>query len=1152
MMTRAFAAAQQTLRLINRKVELERLKKAICEPGQDTRLLIIKAPGGLGKTRLLLEAVWRAGHTNIFPQRGPVGPDYDWRVQQQIIISGIMDFSESRLHIFDKFTEQLRQSFDWHPQAEFPKYDSALSTYRRRSKDHVDFSAIKMAADQAHTAFFEDYQRLTQDYRLVWVLDTLEQLRYPGALWLKEKNLLTSEDLNFSTRERLLSLLAQNRLPNTTIVLAGRPSAAEYFKELIKAAGNHCTVEDPIDLTVFSPEDTKNYLLQLEQDYTRDPGRPDFNPDVAEALAAMATLEAGPEGETAKVDQDRITVLHQFTGGKPVLLALFTDLIVEGKQEPEALRLTPAEAQRRLQTEALTDIQFDIEAEFIKLIFAQTGDLRSRILVALVRARRGLGLDQLEFILGSAPGQDPAEWAGDKELRRKIEAELDEQNPFSLRYLSFVKSGLGGRLILQDELYRIYDEHMAREPHSRQDETNARATLYRQLHALAKTQINRLKAERNKQHRKDEDTLVWASPARALTNTFRYVGQVEEDKLIDLEEQILEAELERIHYKLRLNPDEGIFDWYVDPSEQRAQTVGLDRELQSQIELWRFAQYNPAEEHWRNFINTPEQNWPRLERVIAADDVTRWIKQFFNRNHYERAVAFIDQVETAIPTLSEPARSILSHPFFKDERISWKEFTQTYLSQDVEDNIKNLQDVIQKTSTLLRENFAETNQFGLNPDTAQIRLRRILGVTYNNLGYSYTVLGEYRAAVQAYTRALRYLQDTGFFSMQANIRNNLSRALSELGLITRAERICRDGLTLREELGHEAPIAWSHSTLALIYNNGMRPENAWVEAATAVAYFRKLLLDRGHGLALYQLAESLRRLATSPHKKQDTPEQLFETAMEAIDKAVEIFSDSPEKLRLIEMNIEQGCLYRDYMHYLKQQKQAHYGDYINKAVKPLNRAREQAKKLGYPRHQLDALVDLAWAYYYAGDFSAAQTAFQDSLNLAATLQQANCFLVKGQTPPKPTATEPYVFMLLGKLWAVQGRMHMDRFGERREEIRKMQPDDRAARIAAVHQDNIAQQALQAAAEAFVLALGYNELYSTRSPYLPIIFDMLYDYLKSFNATELQDFYHYQDQARKEYRVTEIVPEDVTDIETFLLQSFGDYFETAPEGNTPEA
>jgi tetratricopeptide (TPR) repeat protein len=1088
-------------------MKLDRINDAISRPGSDSRILRINGDGGLGKTRLLYETLWRTGHPTIFPNQ----VKESWNIKDKIIVSDVLDFSESKLHTFDDFIERLRESFNWHIKAEFPRYDSALSTYRRRRKDHVDFGAIKNAGEQARQDFFRDYRQLAKTHRLVWVLDTIEQLLYPGAPWLKTKVLLDSDDLDFSTREQIIHLLENELLPNTTILLAGRPSCAEYYNELISRTQGKLIEEKPIDLRTFSLDDTKNYLLQLEKDFSAE--FPQNGADLVEPIKAITS------------NNDRIEVLYRYTGGKPVLLALFTDLLVEGVEIPEALQDTLKQAESRLKEYTIEQIQFEIEAEFINLIFYKTGDIRSRILTALVRARRGLDLERLAFYFGSKPDQDLSNWQADPKLRHEISAELDEKNRHSLRYLSFVKRGYGGRLILQDELYRIYDQHMAIDTVSRQDEILARKAIYTQLHDFAKGEIKKLKNERNKTRKKDEDSLVWTSPAEALSKTFRYPGRVEEDSRIALEEQLLEAELERLHYKLRLRPIKGIFDKFADTSERQQRTGEDYQDLQVQIELWRFAQYNSAEEYWRNFLDVSQENWPDLEQIIAADDVNRWIRRFFTRGHYARVVAFVDQVDRELIHLDEVTRNILRHPFFSSERRCWREFGETYLGLSTQESISNLQNTIKDVEQLLVENFSEENKFGLDPDTVKTRLYRILGVGYNDLGYSLNTKGQYRESCLAYTRALRYLRGTDFRGTQALVRNNLSRVLSELGLVARALRICRDGLSLREELGYEAPIAGSHSTLALIYNNGMQPENAWVEAAMAVAYFRKLESERGHGLALFHLAEALRRLASTPRQKLDSPDRLFQTAMEAIDKAVEIFKDNPEKMRLIEVSIEQGCLYRDYMYYLKVENYANHMDYFNDAVNPLKRAITLAKELGYLRHQLDAQVDLAWTYYYASHEDAAERAFHDSLDLASQFNDQSCFLSEGAKPPEPNKAEPHMFMLLGKAWALMGQLHMDRF-IRQQETLQGKFSDRQARVIAIHKDKDAQKSLKEAAKAFVLALAYNKLYSARSPSTPIMFDRLYEYLKKFNRTELWDFSRYQKDMQEKYRVSEITPTDL--------------------------
>ncbi|MBN1995307.1 MAG: hypothetical protein JW953_21645 [Anaerolineae bacterium] len=1136
MITPTFAVARRTERIVNRIAELKKLEQAICQPGLDTRVVIIKAPGGLGKTRLLLETLWRIGHHQSFLYLSPPNIDEIWTTTTPVIISNIVDFSDVRLHTFEHFLQILRDSFSWHEQAQFQAYDDAVVEYKRKRRDQADYSSVEAAAAKAEGAFFEDYRQLAGEYRLVWALDTAEQLSYAGASWLWETGLLSPKDIGFSTQQRLLELLQQGKLPNTTILLAGRPEAEAYFEQLIEAAhhpDSRFSLET-IELDVFNVEDVQTYLNQLAQDYQAQPGSD-------EAIAAHL--------QNIAQDQDRIKVLHLYTAGQPVRLALFVDILIEGKKEPVALQDTFAQAKERIQKEGLEKIQFEIEAEFIRLLFATTDDLRPRIMTALVRARHGLDAKRLNFILGSLPNADPAAWKTDPILNHEIEQELAFDNPYSLHRLSVVKTRADGRLILQDELYRIYAENMAANEIDRKDEAQARLQLYRKLQKFADWEIDQLNEIRTQIRKEDERSLHWESPARALSMKLRSLGITEEHERFALEEHVLAARLERLHYELRIDPDAGFNDTYYDIAEQMSRANDLEADVQIQIELWRFL----TDPYTRAFINLPprpsmvnDTSWDTLERAAIQDDVTRWIKRFFLTKQYHRAIEFADQVEQIIPALPEPLQKTLAHTFSRGERICWQEFSRVYLGENIPDAIARLETTAKQLERLLsHKGIPEQEEFSLLEHPAEIRLRRVIGLNYNFLGYGHVTQGHYRQAGQYYATALRYLRDTGFWARQAITRNNLSRVLSEMGLINRAGRICRDALELREELGFENPIAFSHNTLAVIYNNGRQPENAWPEAARAVVYFRKLEDPRGLGLALTELCEALRRLTTSKVPKVvDTPEELLDTAATAIAEAVEIFEQySPEVMRRIEALIEQGCLYRDYMYYLKTHhpdQSSRITQYRNRAISLLKTALELSTERGFARHQLDAQNDLAWTYYYAGETEAAEQAIEDTLKLVPP----ESLLKKDSSPPCPTDAESYIFMQLGKVWAVRGRLRLDRFIKIAAAIRASLENKQAGRLA-VRNDPQATKMLEQAAEAFVLSLGYNQLYSTRSTVISVSLDILYDYLKKFNRFEMTDFFKYQRQARAEYRIDEIEPEDPTDLEVFLLQSFGDYFEPVP-------
>ncbi len=1138
-----FAAARMTERMVNREQELKDLEDAVCQSGYDTRVVIIEGQGGFGKTRLLNEALWRAGHPKAFTARVASIPNEKWSATQPCVISDLLDFTDTRLHTFNHFIEILRNSFAWHEAIEFPTYDAAIISYKRKLKDQAEYSVVKKAAEEAIHSFFEDYKQISKTYRLVWSLDTAEQLSHAGAAWFKE-DLLTANDLNFSTQQELLERLKAGALPNTTIILVGRPEAQNYFEQLKAAAdapGSQFK-QKSVTLQAFEAKEVKTYLEELAQDYQT---LPDFDDDTAAYLKAMAE------------DEDRYKVLHLYTGGQPVRLALFVDILVEGKQEPEALQDTFEQAKQRVgwkdkeqpDEETLIKLRFEIEEEFINLLFVKTSNIRSRILTALVRARRGLDHERLYFILGNVSETDVKEWEKDLLLHKAIEQEMDPNNSDSLWRLSFIKPGVGGRLILQDELYRIYDEHMAAQDTSREDETKERQKLYRQLQAFAQQKIDRLRKIQAQNREEDESSLRWESPARALLMKFRYWGETEEEKRIALNESLLEAQLEKLHYEFRAAPDEAFNDAYNDFAEQMWRAGNQEADAQVQIELWRLLK----DEYARRFVELKPRRsmvknstpWQTLERAAEQDDITRWIKRFFLRKEYKRAVEFAEAVEKRIETLPEDSQITLSHTFSRGERTCWQEFARIYLGQDVSGAIAKLSNVAKEMERLLtKEGISERGEFGFQGHPAEIRLRRVIGVAYNNLGYGYVTQGQYRLAVAAYAQALRYLRDTKFGAQEAVTLNNLARALSETGRRTRALRICQDGLELRQKLGPESPIAYSYNTLALIRNNNLVPDKAWPDAAKAVIYFRKLNDPRGLGLSLLQLGESIRRLAFAEQPMMDSPEELLDTAEKAIGEALDIFRESPEIMRRIEAEIEMGCLYRDYLHYVKKQsdpessQETRWHRLQNLSLQHLKKAVSLSEANQYPQHQLDAQVNLAWTYYYAADFTKAE---EMSKQILLDSAGKSFVLTKGEMPPDPEeVNETYALAQLNKLWALNGRIALDRFLDRTQTIKKESGNQAEAHKTA-QTDPEANRRLQEAAEAFILSLGYAQLFSSRSPSINIAFDQLYKYLKKFNRPEMKSFYKHQHKARSDYKVTEIKAENLADVELFLLQSFGNYF-----------
>lgn len=1135
-------AATQRPGMIDRHEELKMIKEAILSPGDEPRLVIIEGEGGLGKTHLLREVLRQMGRPEAHYPAG--SSTENWAADGRAIVSDLLDLADIHLYTFRDFIRALRNAFTWHRVANFSRFDRAEAFHRRKVYEQATYQTIELAAKEAELAFLEDYQTIARQSRLVWVLDTAERLSFISGGWLLEKNMLTPEDLSFSTQQRLLELLMEGELPNTTILLAGRHREAKIifdtFKDNKNGAGSRYQVT-PILLRNFSREDTRTYLVELAQNWLQQ--QPDS--PVTAYLQDVAN------------DPDRADVLWLYTGGQPVRLALYTDALAEGKKEPAALQDTFTEAKARVGWNEATNepaetklrqIQFEIEGEFINLIFAKAGELRSQILRVLAQAGRGLKARHLHFVLDAPSDLEGEPWEEDATRLKEIEAELD-----AMYYLSFVKNTPEG-YTLQDEMYNIYDRHAVVDEATLQGEILSRQLLYRRLLILIDQEIDHLRRQKARYLEEDEEKLRWESPARALSMRFPYLSEIEVGVRINLGERLLQAQIEKLYYELRLDPYEALNNTFYDLAEEQRFS-----HIEGDVQLFNELRRVLSDEFAHHFVQLPsleeaieqQELWTGLERAAYQEEIVRWIKRFAFTEQHARAIEFTEQVESFVDTLPRENRGTLGwtlgHTFARGERTCWREFARITIGQDRAGAIHRLAATASELERLLTPaGIPERKEGNFLEHPAKIRLRRVIGAIYNNIGLAYTAQGQFRQSAQAYAEALHYFRETGFIGQRATTLNNLSRALSELGRQTRAIRICRDGLSLRQALGYEASIAYSYNTLALIYNNNLQPDDAWLEVTKAVVYFRRLADPRGLGLSLLQLGEALRRLALSPSPLVGSPEELLKVAEDASLEALDIFTNTPEVnrqiMRRIEAEIELGSLYRDYMLYVKSQlgypeQEIRWRRFKDKALQHLDEAVRLAKEKIYPFHQLDAQVNLAWTLYYADDPVQAEAVYDQ---IMADLDGKPFVLRKDTPPPLPQEIdETYALFQLSRLWTVKGRIALDRFLGRVQEIQSINRDETKGHQAA-RLDPQVNQHIQTAAEAFVLSLAYALLFSPRAPNIGISFDNLYEYLKIFNNDEMELFYKYQHEARQHYRISEIKPENLADVEEFLLESFGDY------------
>lgn len=1145
-------ATDRPRQLVSRTAEMARIRQAMTDPGNSCRVVTIEGEGGLGKTRILEEVLRRLGQADIRKTYGDPLPEHDWSdLKNQIIYCDLMDFTNIKLHTREYFLEQLGNSGMWHGRIKFGRFKTANDRWRRLSDFGAAYTLLKPATEAAEAAFWEDFEEASHNHRLVILLDTTEQLAIISSQWLLDRNLLTEEDLLFNTQQWLLKKIAEGMFQNTTFIIAGRGVRGKPFFDAlnttINQAGSFCE-KIPIPLDPFSPTETEEYFRNLYQDWTSPPHSDS-------ELAA----DVQPVLEDLLNNPDRVRVLWHYTGGQPVRLSLYTDILIEGQQIPEPLLESYDQAQSRISQEEdnLQEARRKIERVFIDLLFRSGGSLHSQILQMLVRTPRGLTSRQLDFILNAKPEDRASTWEIDPVRVWDIEEELKR-----IRTLSIVKDKPGGRIGLQDEVYDIYADRMSDEEATRLEEREARHAVYSRLSEWASARIARLEAHRENFIREDLSRIRVERPSNILSTRLPQPSPVEQKRRNDIATTSLDHRLEYLHYQLLIDPEKNFNDTYYNLADsiKRADYNESETALM-QAEMWRvitnssvlrFVEMKPRDV-MKKWGETPAQV---LFRAAQTDDAIKWIVRLFVRREYERSVELADNIDIEVARLTnEREKHSWNHTLTRADRDCWREFARTYSGQDVNDSITALDSIVRRLIPLSKTDihqlvYEESQEYGFIGHPALPRLHFLIASIHNNLGFSYVSVGNYRAAAKAYAAALKSMRESpaSGFGQEAASRNNLSRALIEMGK-KRALRVCQDALDLRIQQGILTPIAYSYNTMALIWNDLRQPQNALTVSARALAIAQYIQEPRVIGLALLQIGEALRRLATSndPLMTGESSEDIYREAADVLQQAYELFSDpessiSKERIRRIEAAIELGSLYRDWVAFIpgegvpsdiRQQRQDNAVYYLQEAI-------NLAHELNLTHMELDAQVNMAWTYYHVGLWGKTETILQKA---EESLVPSEARLREGQIPPNPYDHPNFLFKQLSKMYSLRGQIAGKRFRQGAEAITETQPDSLTKeRQAQVHQDNKLQGFLRQTAFAFTQAVAYAQLFAPGSVQLTMAYDDLYEFLKKLNQQELSDFYRYEEVARSSFRIKEMKLENFGDVEEFLQDCFGDYYE----------
>src|SRR5262249_4428325 len=151
-------------------------------------------------------------------------------------------------------------------------------------------------------------------------------------------------------RELLESQLNPERSAANPMHIA-RGSADEQTVPLAK--GSACI---HLDLVDFNAEETRAYLQTLQKQLANEPAYCDIAEDLADVLA----------------DLERPNVLHYLTGGNPVQLALYIDLLVSGSTYPELFRYDLTTIENLPETERRT-LKEDLDSTLLAYLTRRLG-----------------------------------------------------------------------------------------------------------------------------------------------------------------------------------------------------------------------------------------------------------------------------------------------------------------------------------------------------------------------------------------------------------------------------------------------------------------------------------------------------------------------------------------------------------------------------------------------------------------------------------------------------------------------------------------------------------------------------------------------------------------------------------------------------------
>jgi len=271
-------------------------------------LVYFEGEGGIGKTALLgaiLEQSQRGGEADRLA---------GCRVAKEVI-----DLYHVDVHTAEGLIRRIVQVLgEW----SFGQSQEILSNLEK-ARAAGDMDTASEQTKRLGAIFHDEFKALTED-GVVLAFDTLEVLEHERDPFQEE---LDGDMPIPSAGEWLLKYFFAALRGNIVILLAGRPGRLKQRLESAREQNPYLLLQHTV-LGALSEEETRDYLRTVAQ--------AEGNRGDADAAARLWAFS-----------EERSGVVHLLTGGRPILLALVSDMVGHGWMLPPAFGHTLGELQQR-------------------------------------------------------------------------------------------------------------------------------------------------------------------------------------------------------------------------------------------------------------------------------------------------------------------------------------------------------------------------------------------------------------------------------------------------------------------------------------------------------------------------------------------------------------------------------------------------------------------------------------------------------------------------------------------------------------------------------------------------------------------------------------------------------------------------------------